>query len=234
MAKQQMREHAEECAEKILYKFRSAGTEIQEESCNSLKKKYSDLNWRTGIFTSQNFRRAHLDVIDATESHKLWILHSTVFPHFHDNSPIFGFDLIVGPTRISGAFHDFSPNGSSSHEMSKWFSLRTENLVWKKTRELPEWAQKIFSPSMIAAGAITDEKEAKQFLNVGLQNLAYYLNMVGKTEGEKSFFSQRFYCENQRKNPHTPRTMNLLGMSEDDAKFFLEEVLFPLPEEEEN
>ena len=217
-----------DCAEKILYKFRSSGKEVHEDSCNHLKNKYSNLDWKTGIFTSYGYRRAHIDIIDATETHKLWILHTTVFPHLDDDSPIFGFDMVIGPTRISGAFHDFSINGNPHHDMMDWFSIRTENLVWKKPRELPEWAQNIFSPSMIAAGAITEEKEAKQFVNLGLQNLSYYLNKVGNKRGN-SLDSQRYYCENQRKNPHTPRTMKLLGMSEDDANFFLKEVLFPLP-----
>ena len=223
-----MYEIGTECAEKILYKFRSTGTEIQEDACTTLKNKYPDLNWKTAIFGSYGYRRAHIDVIDAIETHKLWILHTTVFPHLDDDSPIFGFDMVVGPTRISGAFHDFSSNGNKNHDMMEWFALRTENLVWKKPRDLPEWAKNIFSPSMIAAGAITDEKEAQQFMNLGLQNLTYYLNKVGRKSGT-SLESQNFYCENQRKNPHTPRTMKLLGMSEDDAKFFLEEVLFPLP-----
>lgn len=223
-----MLEIATECAEKILYKFRSSGTEVFEDACLTLKKKYNNLNWSTGIFSSYGYRRAHIDVIDAMETHKLWILHTTVFPNLDDDSPIFGFDMIVGPTRISGAFHDFSNNGNDKHDMMEWFGLRTENLVWKKPRELPEWARNIFSPSMIAAGAITDAKEAQQFMNLGLQNLTYYLNKVGRKSGN-SLESQQYYCENQRKNPHTPRTMKLLGMGEEDSKFFLDEVLFPLP-----
>jgi len=230
----EIQQRAIHCSEKIFYKFRQSGKQVEESSCSLLKDKYPDLNWTTGIFTSNNYRRAHIDIIDATESHKLWIMHTVILPHLNDPSPIFGFDIICGPTRISGGFHDFSFGGADDHFMMSWFDDRVTGLNWKKERTLPEWAQKIFSHAMVAVGAITDLKEADQFLNIGLENLSYYLSKVGKTaDVEFSQFyevieAQKQYCINQRKNPHTPRTMTMLGMSEEDAKFFLDEVLFPL------
>ena len=38
---------------------------------------------------------------------------------------------------------------------------------------------------------------------------------------------QNYYCDNQRQNPHTPRTMKALGLNEDDVDFFVNNCLFP-------
>lgn len=226
----EIQQRAINCSEKIFYKFRQSGKQVEEESCLTLKNKYPTLDWKTGIFTSSNYRRAHIDIVNAIDTHKLWIMHTVILPHFNDPSPIFGFDVICGPTRISGGFHDFSFGGDVNHEMMHWFDNRVSELKWKKERALPEWAQKIFSSAMVAVGSITDLGEANQFLNVGLENLSYYLNNVGKTSTNTEIVAeaQKTYCIQQRKNPHTPRTMTMLGMSEDDAEFFLDEVLFPL------
>jgi hypothetical protein len=39
--------------------------------------------------------------------------------------------------------------------------------------------------------------------------------------------AQNYYCENQKQNPHTPRVMVSLGLSEEDVKVFIHECLFP-------
>ena len=39
--------------------------------------------------------------------------------------------------------------------------------------------------------------------------------------------SQNYYCENQQKNPHTPRTMKSLGLNEADVDKFCTDMLFP-------
>jgi hypothetical protein len=225
--------NAIKCSEKILYKFHQTGMVVKEEECLKLRGKYPMLNWTSGIFSSNSYRRAHIDIIDAMDTHKLWIMHTVILPHLNDPSPILGFDVICGPTRISGAFHDFSNGGDPNHPMMQWFSEKVENLQWKKERRLPEWAEKIFSPSMVAAGAISSEEEANQFLNLGVENISYYLKNVGKTEQEgfacypAAIEAQRNYTVNQRLNPHTPRTMTMLGMSEEDARVFMDSVLFP-------
>ena len=191
---------------------------------------HKNFDCKNYTFSSDKFRRAHLSIIDARATHKLWISHLTIFPAINDSSPIFGFDTVCGPTRVSGAFHDFSPGGGANHYMMQHFEESTKDLIWRKPRKLPEWATKIFSGAMIAAGAIIDESEVKQFCSEGEKNLKYYLDNVGRTVGDDYDFSreQNFYCENQRKNPHTSRTMKLLGMSDYEADVFLNEELFPL------
>ena len=38
---------------------------------------------------------------------------------------------------------------------------------------------------------------------------------------------QNYYCENQKKNPHTPKVMVSLGLSEEDVQMFIQQCLFP-------
>ena len=209
------------CAEAILQKFQTTGTvnrEIYTENYPSVD--YS--------FKSDSYRRAHLSIVDARETRKLWMMHCTIFPQRDDPSPIFGFDIIAGPSRVSGAFQDFSCGGDISHPMLAWFADRAAAHSWKRDRELPEWGQRIFSPSMIAIGSV-DDVELARFIQVGLDNLDYYLANVGATRGRRldTCMKQNYYCQNQKLNPHTHRFMTSLGLSEESATKFMNEVLFP-------
>ena len=40
-------------------------------------------------------------------------------------------------------------------------------------------------------------------------------------------FSQNYYAQNQKQNPHTPKVMVSLGLSEDDVTHFVQHCLFP-------
>ena len=64
-------------------------------------KKYP---WTNRIFRGDRFRRGHLEVLDVTESKKMWIMHICIFPHLDDSSPIFGFDVICPDENISSFF----------------------------------------------------------------------------------------------------------------------------------
>jgi hypothetical protein len=185
--------------------------------------------WKDRLYSSHIYRRAHLNIVDARDSHKLWMMHCTIFPHLHDSSPIFGLDIIAGPTRISGAFHDFSKTGNPNHSMMHWFDQRVVDLNWKKERELPDWAKQIFSPAMVAIGAVDNLDEIDQLIEVVLTNLDYYLENVGSTQDDLFGYTdeQNRYCYYQKQNPHNPRVMQSLGLSEEDAKSFVEEIMFP-------
>lgn len=188
-----------------------------------------NFGWISSLHASNRIRRAHVDIIDARETHKLWIMHCCIFPHVNDTSPIFGFDIISGPSRISGAFLDFSTTGIDDHPMMQWFDQRVTNLNWKKERQLPDWAAAIFSPAMVAAGAITDEKEVDQLTSLGIECLEYYLAHVGhqRNDHKDSYHEQNNYCINQKRNPHTPRTMAMLGLTPDQVTEFFEHLMFP-------
>jgi hypothetical protein len=187
-----------------------------------------EFTWPNYVFTSSTFRRAHLDIIDMRYTKKLLMMHLCVFPHTNDTSPIYGFDLIAGPTKVTGAFHDFSPIVYKNNYMVRHFAEKVKNLEWSKKRELPDWAMNIFSDNMIAAGNIQKEEELETILNIAKDNLTYYLKEVGNSRGDKDYTSaQNYYCTNQKKNPHTPRVMTTLGLDENRVKEFIETCLFP-------
>jgi len=190
------------------------------------------LDGRLGItdclYSSMRYRRAHISVVDARETKNVWMLHVTVFPHTNDPSPIYGFDIVAGPNKVSGAFHDFSCGGELDHNMMLWFETKAYNKEWNKKRELPEWAKNIFSDSIVAIGAVGEE-ELDKFIELGLETLDYYLSKVGNTQqsGADYHMAQNKYCRYQKQNPHTPRVLMNLGFTEDEATKFVELNLFP-------
>ena len=81
---------------------------------------------------------------------------------------------------------------------------------------------------MVAVGNL-DDLELYKFIRFGLENLDYYLSHVGASQGQRldTTTKQNYYCENQKLNPHTPRFMSSLGLTELQASKFMNEVLFP-------
>lgn len=189
------------------------------------KDEAHDFPWSNLVWESPKFRRAHLDVVDVRETKKLFMMHLCIFPHTHDASPIFGFDLIAGPKKVTGAFHDFSP--VADHPLDAWFRERVKLLTWSKQRELPDWAKQIFSGDMIAAGNITDPEELQVLVNAVLRNLDTYLDGIGTVGDVDHTAQQNRYCHFQKQNPHTPKVMQSLGFDEETVNRFIQECLFP-------
>lgn len=186
-----------------------------------------NFGWPNYVYTSPNFRRAHLDIIDARETKKLYMMHLCIFPHFDDSSPIFGLDLISGPTKVTGAFHDFSPT-IEGHHLSKKFENKVKEYGWNKERELPDWAKMIFSPNMVAVGNIKEVEELDKFIELTMHTLHEYLAFVGSTEKIiNTKTQQNFYCQQQKKNPHTPKVMESLGIEPEVVQNFIQNCLFP-------
>jgi hypothetical protein len=188
-----------------------------------------DYAWHNELWASQRYRRAHIEIVDKRETHKIFILHCTIFPHFNDPSPIWGFDAVCGPNKITGAFCDFSSGGDSSHDMMKWFANETKNYGWNKPRDLPEWAKSIFSSSMVAAGNVQEGSELDDLCQLALNSLNYYLKNVGNTQQDTADYhmAQNRYCRYQKQNPHVIRSMVSMGIEESIIKRFVEQVLFP-------
>ena len=186
-----------------------------------------EFQWPAITYRNPNlFRRADLDIIDARNTRKLWMMHLCVYPHLSDPAPIYGFDIIAGPNKVTGAFHDFSPVDPDHFIMSE-FHDRAAKFIPSKKRELPEWARNIFSGSMVSAGNVRDEKELNELLNLAFTNLEYYLSNIGM-ETDKDFTEQHnWYAINQKKNPHTPRVMETLGVEPDVVRKYIDECLFP-------
>lgn len=209
------------CAQQIEQLFKDTG-ELDEFTLNDR------LGIKDIVFNSPRYRRAHISIVDAREEKNIWMLHVTVFPHTNDPSPIYGFDVVAGPNKVSGAFHDFSPAGDSESFMWLWYNARVSNLEWNKIRELPEWAKRIFSKSIVAIGAV-GEAELEEFIKLGLANLKFYLENVGVEQQDVATFEmvQNNYCYYQKQNPHTPRVLQSLGFTEQEAKDFVNQKLFP-------
>jgi len=205
--------------------FDSTGTEVFEPGMD----RFNQPGWVNRIWTSDDYRRAHIDVVDARSTKGLWMMHCCIFPHIHNPAPIYGFDVIAGKNKITGCFHDFSPAGDVEHHLIEWFAAETQKLQWNKTRKLPEWAERIFTGSMIAAGNVSDPEELEQIMDLVKLTTEVYLKHVGDTNrtAKNTTHNQNYYAQNQKQNPHTPKVMVSLGLSEDDVQHFIQECLFP-------
>ena len=205
--------------------FSRTGQEINEPGM----ERFNQPGWVNRVWTGDRYRRAHVDVVDARESKGLWMMHCCIFPHIHNPAPIYGFDVVAGKNKITGCFHDYSNAGDPEHPMMDWFADEVNKLDWNRTRKLPDWAERIFSPSMVAAGNVQDESELEQIFAMARTTLTHYLESVGETNNtaNNTTEAQNYYCENQKQNPHTPRVMVSLGLSEEDVKHFIQECLFP-------
>ena len=191
--------------------------------------------WNTRSYTNCWFRRANLDIIDAIESKKLFMMHLCVFPHVYDSAPIYGFDIIAGTNKVTGAFLDFSPIGD--HAYNPWFLDFVEPTRWSKPRELPEWARNIFSPHMVAAGNINTDFEMDVILELSKKSLLHYVDNIPKHRPAMKYEDmvaqydftdkQNYYCQQQKQNPHTPRVLSSLGFGEEEIHDYIHKELFP-------
>ena len=192
----------------------------------------ADYGWINRTWKNKNIRRAHVDVVDVRHTKKLWMMHVCLFPELTNGGPIYGFDIIAGEKKVTGAFHDFSPLLKKEHPLTRWFLEETKWFKPSKERELPDWAKAIFSGGMIAAGNVTEEKELNQICTLAVSNLNSYIDKIGDFNGDSDkdevIKAQNYYCEHQQKNPHTPRVMQSLGLPEDDIKVFCSDNLFPI------
>ena len=190
--------------------------------------RFNQPGWVNKVYANENYRRAHIDIIDARESKGLWMMHCCIFPNVNNNSPIFGYDVIAGENKITGFFHDFSPI-VEEHPMSSYFKTITDNLHWKKVRILPDWAMNIFSEDMIAAGNIksTDIIDLEN-MSVVIDNLEFYIENVGKFQTNETFSEQQNrYAFYQKQNPHTPKTMKALGLDDNLSLIHISEPTRP-------
>lgn len=202
-----------------------------------LSSNENNAGWNNQVYTSAYTRRAHLDIIDVSKDKSLYMMHLCVFPHTYDSAPIYGFDIIAGTNKVTGAFLDYSPTGDKAHPLCKWFEEFVEPTSWSKPRQLPEWAQNIFSPRMVAAGNINTEFELDLILELSYKSLIHYLDNIKKHRPAMTYDDmaskldfteqQNYYCQQQKRNPHTPRVLKSLGFTEEVAHDFIHNELFP-------
>ena len=218
-----------DCQNDIIGIFDEQATEIQEDGLEYFNR--PDSGWINRVWANDNVRRAHIDVVDARDTKGLWMMHVCIFPTLDNPAPIYGFDVIAGKNKMTGAFHDFSPSSDPDHPMIQGYYESVEHFVPEKQRELPEWARNIFTGKMLAAGNVKTDEEATEIIQIALSNLHAYFEEVGETKGEGApdlvAACQNYYCENQQQNPHTANVMKSLGLPEEDVDKFCKDMLFP-------
>ena len=212
----------------IIEAFDHYGEEIEEPGLDYFNKE--DGSWINRVWKTEDIRRAHIDVVDARATKSLWMMHVCCFPDINNDAPIYGFDVIAGKNKITGAFHDLSPTTNLEHELVDSYYASVENFVPKKARELPEWAQNIFTEKMLAASNVKTN-EVDEIIAIALTNLHEYFQRVNESRGagnrDEVIAAQNFYCYNQQQNPHTPNVMKSLGLPENDVEKFCTDMLFP-------
>ena len=213
--------------DRLIERFDATGTEVEEPGMD----RFNQPGWINRVWNSENYRRAHVDVVDARDTKGLWMMHCCVFPHLDNDGPIFGLDVIAGKNKITGYFHDYSPTSLGHHEMIDEFGEEVAKLEWRKPRELPEWAKAIFTEHMVAAGNVNSTEELEQLVELSFDSIDNYLEYIGSYNGtgkeEAGKAAQNRYAHFQKQNPHTPRTMTSLGLDEEDVRVFVQECLFP-------
>jgi len=212
-------------AENLEQSFKRTGTLINEPGM----ERFNQPGWVNRVYSGESYRRAHIDIVDARDTKGLWMMHCCVFPHTHNPAPIFGFDVVAGKNKITGCFIDYSPAGDKDHPMIQYFGDEVSRYEWNKQRTLPEWAQRIFSKHMVAAGNVSEETELRQIASLANILINHYLECVAETNNTvtDTTAEQNYYAQNQKQNPHTPKVMVSLGLSEEDVAVFIQDCLFP-------
>jgi hypothetical protein len=185
--------------------------------------------WTDTFWHSDQVYKAHLKTIIPADGKGLWLMHVNVFPDPSVELPILGFDIVAGPRKITGSFMDYSPLHGFPHPYTDYMEKAVKGLEWVKPRELPPWAQEIFSKDMIAVGNINTEDEINQFISVTTDLVDYYLDNLE----ENAFPTRRDllpllnkYCSNQKLNPHLHRSLETMGVTGDPKDRYVNSVLF--------
>ena len=220
--------HLIQCQNDIIDIFNDQAVEFDEPGLAH----FNSDTWVNRVWHNDSVRRAHIDVVDARDTKGLWMMHVCVFPVLNNNGPIYGFDVIAGKNKMTGAFHDFSASsGGEDHPMIDGYKEAVAEFIPSKQRQLPEWATNIFTDKMLAAGNVRSEEEAVAIIDLALDNLRAYFDEIGEFDGygnrDETIAAQNYYCHNQQQNPHTPRTMKSLGLDEADVDKFCTDMLFP-------
>lgn len=189
-----------------------------------------DLRWRNVLLSGPCFRRAHVEELSVPG--RLVVLHVCIFPHLDDPAPVFGFDLVGGPARVTGMFMDFSPVLAEPPAFRLGDRLAPGEIeTFGERRLVPPWGD-IFSADFVAVRprALAEVAKAIAFGETALAAWLDNLDPGGAAaERERISTGQRRYAVTMRQNPHTFRMLaGLIGA--DAARRFIDDVLFPGPE----
>ena len=173
-----------------------------------------DYGWFNVRYSSPNFRVAH---VEKFIQEKFAAIHVCVFPNVNDPSPIFGFDIISGKSKITGLFYDLSPVGYETHPFIEFTP--------SKPRERPEWGD-IFSNNWVACKPTVEELEV--ITKNAYEVLSRYLCNLPKISSDINTIieKQNRYCKQQKLNDQTFSALKFI-IGEELASEFMDEVLFP-------
>lgn len=188
--------------------------------------------WSDYFWSSRHIRKAHLKTIEPVGKNKMWLMHINVFPEFNVDLPIFGLDIVATPTKVSGVFCDYSKTheGIVTETYQKYFHQTTKDLSWKRERELPPWAQEIFSVDMMAAGSVKLGEELDQLCDTALKLQSFYLRYLKQVYTNNTDINtqdaQNKYCINQKMNKMLHSSILAMGIPEELKNHYVENVLF--------
>ena len=116
------------CQDQIIQMFDHHGVEINEPGMDHFNQPGS--GWINRVWANDAIRRAHIAVVDARDTKGLWMMHVCVLPDLNNDGPIYGFDVIAGKTKMTGAFHDFSASsGGEDHPMVQWYQDEVKDFI---------------------------------------------------------------------------------------------------------
>lgn len=182
-------------------------------------------------YQTPQFRKLHLEL--AKVGKNLDILHCVMFPRVEYALPMFGCDLVGGRGKISAAIADLSPTMT---QLPPEYTNHINALpgdYFSEVRELPEWGD-IFSQfcMFIRPNSETDEKRfldrVGNFLTVHCEQ-ALAASPLSAEEQKKNWSGQQYYCNKQRQNDKTRRVLEK-AFGNEWADFYMNSVLFDLPE----
>ncbi len=185
------------------------------------------VRWTNLIISNPRFRRAHVERFEIGD--QIAVLHVCIFPRPDTGLPIFGFDVVAGQSRITGAFLDLSPTDPTSDDVSRrWaHAVASRRDAFSEHRTLPEWGD-VFSKGVIAIRPTTQD-EVDAVFDLGLASLDWLLRQApGQADTQACVVGQRRYIDRQRENEHTFRMLR--GCVGDAlARDFIDCWLFPDP-----
>lgn len=189
---------------------------IQTHSHNLQLIPTEDFGWENMRWFSSQYRLAH---VERFRQPRFSVLHTVIFPHIMDPSPIFGFDIIASDTKVTGVFFDRSPT------IACWGPLTDQSFGTQRHR--PEWGD-IFSAHWIACRP--NYTECEQICDLACDVLTDYLHRLGQQHSHRVhdiMQAQNTYSLQQRKNTHTTNVIKRL-LGEDQGSYFINEILFPV------
>lgn len=184
-----------------------------------------DWKWDNLVLTASRFRYAHVETFAV--SNRVSVLHCCVFAHLDDPSPIFGYDIVAGPSKVTGLFLDLSSTVSPALPSGLGDLVDASGTAFAERRSLPDWGT-IFSPEILAIRP-TSIDEVIAANGIALRALDQMLAAPRQRRADLTDqieAGQAAYIAGQRQNQHTFRMLSGF-VGADRARRFIDEVLFP-------